>query len=65
MRIVSEEEVKEMPINAIVYQRKNNYWRRSKYRLIQMHGLKLLQNIHTRALLTIKKRQAWHYEVDE
>ena len=65
MRPASVNEVKGMPIGSIVYRRKNDYWRRSKYKVVVLNGVKLLQNIHTDGLLTIKRRPAWHFEVDE
>jgi len=64
MRILTAQEVKELPEGTIVYMRKGTDWRTSKYRVVVKDRGKFLVSVHTNSLRIIKDRKAFHYETD-
>jgi len=55
-KVLSAEELKKLPVGTVVRLNRDNYWMSTKYRVVELHGLKCLCGVHTGRLLTIKPR---------
>lgn len=63
MRIISANEVANLPVGSIVYLRKDGYWLAGQYRVRMMHGLKYLEGVHSKRMLSINNKKLYHYEL--
>jgi len=65
-KTLSVDEIKKLPVGTIILFKKDDFWAATKYRIIELHGLKCFCGVYTGKLLTIKPRpkNKIYYELD-